>query len=59
MKLYLLFRIESDNSCPDQKDLCDIFSTKERADKEAEERNNRIKAWSPLSYQVEEWEVQE
>ena len=54
-----MFRIESDNSFPDEKHLCDIFTTKERAEKEAEERNKRASWHTYVNYTVEEWEIQE
>lgn len=57
-KLYLLFRKEWDSSLPDEKDLCDIFTSKLRADAECEERNKRH-GDKYVSYHVEEWEVQE
>ena len=61
-KLYLVFEISYDNGY-EEHNLCDIFSTKARAELDAEERCNKIskrvkRKWG-ISYQVSEWEVQE
>lgn len=61
-KLYLVFEISYDNGY-EEHNLCDIFSTKARAEQDADTRRNKLpkrvqRKWG-ISFQVSEWEVQE
>lgn len=61
-KLYLVFELSHETGY-ETLDLCDIFTTKERANRDKTERENKLgktmcKYWG-ISFQVSEWEVQE
>ena len=58
IKLWLLWRLESDGMMPDSKELCEIYTHEDDAYLERNIRERRqVDNW--VEYKVEMWEIQE